>query len=260
MRQSPLDGVDLKVARAKGHLSDLKEAVKWALDSERYEFTRKTDPETGKEALWVDPIPYIALEWSVVIGEILFHLRSALDHLAYQLVALDGRTPTEQTKFPIRDSPLDKNGKTLPLRDLMPEIKSSKILAAINECQPYRGPDREPLWLLKVLNNIDKHRLLLVVIGVLDTGEMWWDSLDALPPTVSIRLAGPFKKGSPIAFFDFHGMEPPPDFEPHPALSIAFDEIKDAPMIRMEPYDGILDQICRYVEIDIIEQRFRPMF
>jgi hypothetical protein len=35
-----LQGVDLKIERAKGHLSDLKEAVKWAFDSDRYEFRR----------------------------------------------------------------------------------------------------------------------------------------------------------------------------------------------------------------------------
>jgi len=66
------------------------------------------------------------------------------------------------------------------------------------------------------------------------------------------------KEGSPIAFFDFRGMEPPPEFDPHPALSIAIDEA-EAPAIKTVPFEDALGAICACVETDILD-RFRPFF
>ncbi|HEY4811239.1 MAG TPA: hypothetical protein VIH71_09300 [Solirubrobacteraceae bacterium] len=259
MSTSALEGADLKIERAKRHLANLKEVTKRAFDPKSYEFRREIDHKTGKHILWADRLPVIAPEWSVVIGEVVFHLRSALDHLAYQLVILDKKIPTCKTQFPIRESTCNKNGKLMPLKGwLMPEIKSKKILAALHECQPYQGGHNDPLWLLRVLNNIDKHRLMLVVVCVLDTDSMWWSSPITPPPDVTIRT-GILEQGQPIGCIDFHGLQPPPEFDAHPSFSIAIDEA-EAPMISAEPFDGILEQLCRHVEIDIIEQRFRPMF
>jgi hypothetical protein len=256
MEKPSLEGVELKIERAKRHLSDLKKAVKRVLDPERYIFRKEIDSETGKHMLWIDPIPCIVPEWSIIIGEILFNLRSALDHLAYQLMILDGRSPTCKTQFPIRDSACNKDGKLMPLKGwLMPEIKSKKILTTLNECQPYQG---NGLFNLKTLNNIDKHRLLLVVVCILDTDEMWFDSPETAAPKVSI-YTGPFKEGLPIGCFDFHGKQAPPDFNPHPALSIALDE-PEAAIIRGEPFDVILGELCSLIENDIVAQRFGPMF
>jgi hypothetical protein len=261
-----LSGVDLKIGRAKAHLAKLKKSVKRALDPERYTFTLKFDPQTKKYPYWVDRIPTIKPEWNLVIGEILFNLRSALDHLAWQLVILDGGTPGEQTYFPIRDSPFNKKGKFITT-NLRPSIKDAKILTELEECQPYFGPegmiyppphDESLLWLLHRLNIIDKHRLLLVVACVLDTGQMWWDSPETPAPVARIETGVLKDSDSPIAFFDFHGKEPPPDFNPNPTLSITFDE-GEMPAIKLAPYDIILDQLCGCVETDILG-RFRPLF
>ena len=44
------------------------------------------------------------------MGDALFNMRSCLDHLAWRLVELDGGEPCHQRQFPIRDSPLNKEG------------------------------------------------------------------------------------------------------------------------------------------------------
>src|ERR1700683_2196431 len=200
MDEPSLQGVDLKISRAKSHLSDLERTIKGAFDSERYQFRFEYDAKATKHPLWVDPFPLIPPEWSVIIGEILFNLRSALDHLAYQLVILDKGTPTDQTKFPVRESPFDIKGKPISINSQLP-IKDPKILAALEECQPYTGPDGEIyppdenfLWLLHRLNIIDKHRLLLVAICVLDISQMWWDSPDDPAPCVSVIDNAPIKE------------------------------------------------------------------
>jgi hypothetical protein len=105
-----LAGVDLKIERAKHHLAYLRESVELALDPKSHRFSAEFDRETAQHVYKIHTLPAVNPEWPLQVGEILYQLRSALDHLAWQLVELDGGTPGEQTQFPIRDSPLDKNG------------------------------------------------------------------------------------------------------------------------------------------------------
>jgi hypothetical protein len=143
-------------------------------------------------------------------------------------VELDGWTPDEQTQFPIRDTPLDKNGKLMELRArTMPQIKGAQILDCLDKSQPYATPDgtiKQPLdahgnalWLVKVLNNIDKHRLLLATVCALDIDSMWWGLPSGYRNPVFKLNAASLKDGSPVAWFDFGGPEAPPTSIPtHP--------------------------------------------
>lgn len=180
-----LTGVHLKIRRAEDHLADLKQIAKTALDPSRYHLALEFDPQTKKHVYTLHGVPAIDPGWSLVVGEILYNLRSALDHLAWQLVIHEGGTPGDKTQFPIRKTPFDQKGNwvTPQVRDEpgQPAISDPLILDALEEVQPYRGPVGEPasfydspLRRLSILNNIDKHRLLIVVVHVLDTGEMWW--------------------------------------------------------------------------------------
>jgi hypothetical protein len=113
----------------------------------------------------------------------------------------------------------------------MPQIKDSKILDLLDECQPYHGLNggtRTPfeahsdaLWHIKVLSNVDKHRLLLVVVFGLDMWSMWWGLRpDDVAPLYKVNAAA-LDEGAPVAWFDFGRAEPPPDFDPHPAIQVA---------------------------------------
>lgn len=88
-------------------------------------------------------------QWRLQIGEILFNLRSCLDHLAWQLVILDGGKPGEYTQFPIRETPFSKAGN-LTATQIVPDIKCAQILEALEEVQPYYGPGRTPTRIPKV--------------------------------------------------------------------------------------------------------------
>jgi len=91
-------------------------------------------------------------------GYIIQNLRTALDHLAFQLVLAAGNRPTKDTCFPIAKSldvyEKDKIRKTSGMR---PEA-----IQAIDTLKPYAGGNHF-LWGLHSLNNIDKHRVLLTV-------------------------------------------------------------------------------------------------
>lgn len=260
-----LAGVDLKIERAKRHTAELKETIKGWLEHSGHRFTLDLEPDTRKHALTPHDVPEVAPEWSLQVGEILYNLRSALDHLAWRLVELDGKIPTKYTQFPVHTSPVNKKGKPIAIQ-LSPAVEDSKILKALEETQPYKGADgrprpyhRSPLWMVHRLNIIDKHRLLLVVACMPDIGSMWWGSGGREQgPDFRGRIV-PAKNGEPVAWFDFHGREPPPDFDPHPSLVVTLNEGELA-HITLTPLSGLLEVCCSWVEEYIVGERFRPLF
>lgn len=263
-----LAGVDAKIRRAHAHLADLDERIGTAVDPGRYRFTTELEPKTNRYVYRVHDVPVVDPEWAIVAGEAFFQLRSALDHLAYRLVEREHATPTTQTQFPIRDTLLDKNGRRMPLKSaLMPEIKDRNVLSLLHESQPYHRDGGEesladarkhPLWHLKVFNNIDKHRLLLVVVCVFNVENMYWGLPQGVEPAeLRVNLA-PLVDGTPVAWFDFHGAEPPEDFDPHPSLKIVTQEA-EAPLLGHVPLHAVLESLISAVEWDIVS-RFRPFF
>lgn len=209
-------------------------------------------------------MPEVDPQWSLEIGEILFNLRAALDHLAWQLVLLDGkRKPGDETQFPIRETPFTKNGHLVGAR-IQPAISNPQILHLVDEVEPYYGHDltpqppcRSPLWQVNKLNNIDKHRVLLVVLVALDEGQMWWPG----PPTPDFGVCpGPVIEGAPVAWFNFHGEEAPEGFDAHPALHVRLNEPEIPAGANLVAVAGYLDMLCKWVDEYTIGYYFRPLF
>lgn len=93
----------------------------------------------------------------IFAGEILYHLRTALEYLAYNLVWLEAGSPQPRTAFPILDHEKDWP-KTC--RSQLKGVRTSR-LELLREYQPFAGC----LWTqqLRNLSNADKHR---VIVGV----------------------------------------------------------------------------------------------
>jgi hypothetical protein len=180
-------------------------------------------------------------------------------------VILDGGEPDESTQFPIRRSDVNKNGDPLPIQ-LQPAVSSPEILNALESVQPYLDPDgkpanyvENPLWRLHRLDIIDKHRLLLVVRAALNASGMWWGWWgEGEPPAVFLNLS-PLDDGDVVARFDVGGLEPPPEWDTHPDISIT---LKEATVLDLGhiPAVGILDNLVWWVEQHIVNMRFRPLF
>ncbi len=145
-----------------------------------------TDEEAGSEDevgicfAIEDPPPGVAL----FAGDFAHNLRSALDHLAWQLVIDNGLTPTPArtpdprrrgrflpvTEFPIWVEPRrpPRRGGAAPLPTICPGISAAAATIVQGE-QPYitfpSDPDRQALGALRKLNNVDKHHDLSVVFG-----------------------------------------------------------------------------------------------
>src|SRR5262249_28235966 len=116
------------------------------------------DPTTGDDLDRVRFLTPPPLRLSLLIGDGIHNLRSALDHLAWQLVVANHSTPNSETGFPISDLP--KNFKSLLHQRL--GAASSQAKAVCEGLQPYRG-GKDALWRLHRLDIADKHRLLIPV-------------------------------------------------------------------------------------------------
>lgn len=155
-----------KLQRAEQHLHELDPKIKQWITSHPYRISDELDPDTGDNIIWgelLDPMPSII---SHLIGDCLQNLRSTLDHLAYELaVANTGMLTDAQaitTAFPIfRYSKGFSSRGMNKLRYL-----SGRAQSVIERLQPYHAsePTKHILWLLEQLNNIDKHRRLLITI------------------------------------------------------------------------------------------------
>ena len=161
----PLDGVWLKVNRAKQHLESLDGEIRRFLQSGAYTVT--PNPEEDTEEVYMFQFNVVRQppkEWSVIVGELAFNLRSALDHLAWQLALLSTNDPSRQTEFPIFIDPdVFRNGAGRKMQNILPDDRD-----IIRELQPYnkdKRPELELLWLLHELNRIDKHQTIVPGFG-----------------------------------------------------------------------------------------------
>ncbi len=171
-----LDGPRLKISRAKSEIERLAGVEDAFRQETQYRVIRaEFNPKSGKYVYRVrvsGPPP--SDDWGIYIGEIAHNLRSALDHLVYQLALLQTEPKTvaadHRLQFPIfllhrssdkRKGTFDSKGKTM-IKLLRPEHQ-----ALIERLQPYHAgsrPRREhPLYWLEEINNTDKHRLIQVV-------------------------------------------------------------------------------------------------
>lgn len=158
--------VTLKVERAKQHVADLDGEIRRFLDTDPYVVGTKHDPQSRQLIYYVVRVEATPPRLSVIAGDVLQNLMSALDHLAYQLVMADtGDDPPPHRSriyFPIaRDAAEYETKKIRKIEGVRQET-----LNTIDAIKPYKGGN-DQLWSLYQLNNVEKHRLLMTVGSML---------------------------------------------------------------------------------------------
>jgi hypothetical protein len=164
--------IRIKTARAYEHIQDVEKRIKSFLDSEPYKVGARPDPRfpntVPKQLMqhYVASAKPITTDIPLVAGEALLQMRSALDHLAWNLVEIGCAkqsitlTTTEQKQigFPIidTDSPTEYEAS----RKRKVKGMTQAAIDAIDATKPYKGGN-DCLWRLNQLNNIDKHRFIV---------------------------------------------------------------------------------------------------
>lgn len=163
-----LGGCWAKLRRADLHLTELTDKIGEYVKADHSRLSGNYDADAFTYELRVEAAeaPNHVL-WSVIVGDIVHNLRSALDHLVWQLVLLaNARSPGPQHEFPIA---LDEQvyRRKGGMRDRMLAGVAETHRAIIDRVQPFvLGDDAEnhSLAHLKRLSNTDKHRVLPLVM------------------------------------------------------------------------------------------------
>jgi hypothetical protein len=161
-----------KLARAEMHFTDLAQRVdQFVRDREadrRRVFTFEQEYRADSHCLVYflsDPEP-ADREWSLILGDVLHNLRSALDHIAWTLVTEGRRPPHALTgrqqaavKFPICRTRERFNSA---VKSCLPGVGRAHR-ALLRAVQPYKGGrrvDYHPFAIVQKYSNEDKHRIL----------------------------------------------------------------------------------------------------
>jgi hypothetical protein len=160
-----LSGAYLRVKRAGIHLADLEGRIKAFWESSNKKLTISFNLNTLELTPQTDNLPAIPAMLGVLVGEIIYNLRCALDYLVFELAILDSGIEQEMTQFLIEDTPKGwERRRPRYLRGL-----SVEHVAMIERLQPF--PGRDDNWRLAALRDIsnsDKHCQWLVVAQQID--------------------------------------------------------------------------------------------
>lgn len=206
MSYSPnsLKGIKLKVRRASVQLKRLKLSIQRFDAGHPYRIDKYVNPDTGEFGFHFALHRHWHDDWAILIGEYIHNLRSALDHLVYELVRLETGHPPPllgRTQFPIFDREFDekKPGKRKGFHSgAKPMLVGvgDTARALIEREQPYKTGERQssPLWHLHELSNWDKHRTIHLTHALSQSF-----TIEAPFPAVHFvhcRQAGPLKNGA----------------------------------------------------------------
>ena len=153
-----LGGVNAKIERAREGLRSLEADISAYCEYQRrrviFDYSQPKEHFLGSHS-------NVPISYSIRIGEIAYNLRSALDHLIWQLVQANGKKPTYYNEFPIVGSESEFEKRVNRNLKWVDEEK----LKLIHDFQPFSdvGEVGKNLFMLNKICNIDKHRHLNVL-------------------------------------------------------------------------------------------------
>jgi hypothetical protein len=260
--------VRAKVERGKQHIHQLESELRAFFKTRPYTVGTKRNPETRRLVYYITNVRDTPVSIATIAGDVLQNLRSALDHLAYQLVLIGTGQPGPflHVYFPISDDAAKYRAES-PGR-----VKGMRqdAIDAINAVNPYKGGN-DTLWRLHKLNNVDKHRLLITVgssFGSVNIApviqresEREWSKDPTfrehigkvkLPPLfIKAETVFPLKVGEEL-FIDA------PDAEVNAKMQFSFDVAFSEPQVAEgEPLLETLQQMAD--EVDNLVVSFKPL-
>jgi len=234
--------IQLKVERAIKHIDELAIACKQFIDATPFTLGRDIDPKTGYYNFTVNDLKSPPPQIGLMAGDAVHNLRSALDHLAYQLVLVNGHTPSRHTCFPI----FDDAAKFSTMDQRKVSGMSRAAIDAIAAAKPYKGGN-EPLWVVHDLDIADKHHALLTTL--VSVTQLTIDVNVGLrdfkaPPFAAPNFQEPLENGD-VFFVCKPGVED--------NTKIAFDVALCEPeIIRGKPIGQMLGRLVTHVNETII--------
>ena len=161
MPSAPPPGPRAKIARAKEHLADLADLREGIRSSEPKPYAAVREIQTdGKLVVRFKDVAPLPQDVSLILGDLIHNLRSALDILVCDLIRHNGEEVTDDTGFPIVDR--SNQLATRVKRKMKGAGKTAK--EAVKGLKPYQSGNLD-LWVLHKLDITDKHKILITAVA-----------------------------------------------------------------------------------------------
>lgn len=249
-----LAGIRAKLDRTERHLETLDGEIASFLKRKPYLTTGYFNAERSSYIFRFQPIKRPPAEWGVVVGEVVHHLRSVLDHLVWQLVKLNDGEPGRWNFFPIyRKAPKQGFAKVAmrggdhrgPLYGV-----GADALTRIERAQPYNGGNCRLLHVLDQIWQADKHRFLmptfLIVSPLAHLEPNYVPNADAGPVMkIGLPQGGAVEDGAELVEIGLTPTGPNPEVDMQGELSIGI-AFSGGPKVI-----DALEDIYRFVVADV---------
>ena len=153
------ESAKLKVERAKHHITDLEVQFGAFVEKNPYSVAVGHNPETGKATIRLVFKEKIPARFALIIGDAIHNLRTALDHIAWELIGHDGGTQDRYLKFPTGDNRVSFEascqGIKTPSRAVRDLFQSQEV---------FPSGKGDILYTLHLLDIADKHTVLTPII------------------------------------------------------------------------------------------------
>lgn len=201
-----------KLAWARKHLDALDAEIESFVQSDTYAAAIHYDAKQGCYVARIKVGRGLPEHWSLMVGDIVHNLRSALDSLVYALALKHSGPPTEQEARSIQFLIADTQGEFVhPNRARLLSRVSPAAKAAIERLQPYHREDarfKHTLSVLRDVSNVDKHRHLNITRATAQKSSISLSSPYITPGTELAGFNGPFENNTVIARWKFVGPVP----------------------------------------------------
>lgn len=154
-------GPQLKIARARHHIADLAAQAAEFFDL-YWRVVVSEDPETNQRSLIVEADKPVPREFSLLVGDAVHNLRSALDLAIWSVVSPRNPPKPDRVQFPFCAKADDLHAA---ICDRQVNLAGSHVVQIVNEARPYSGGDDELVGLHRCSIG-DKHRLIVTVASV----------------------------------------------------------------------------------------------
>jgi hypothetical protein len=254
-----LSGVLLKLERAETHMKVFADELATFSKRDPEPFGFKTEETTGQgESVTYNLYAIIReeppRELALPFGDAIHNIRSALDHLVFELASPKGRK-SRKLQFPIFTDECEFKVRNPPM---LKSIKGDER-TLIERVQPYIAtnvPSDDPLAVLGRLSNRDKHRLLIPMVAALGETRSWVAS-DNADIRFTYLARGPVEDGAKIASFTATPKDPAEDMQVYPQSGLEI-QVGDSGIIGYNiGASDLLGMLHYHVRFMIIEMWFR---
>lgn len=158
----PLEGAKLKIERSNRHIQELQTILETFLACRPYKEITDIDRVNGKVIIKLRATQKPPVEASIILGEILYLLKSALDHTV-TTVAIKHGFRIKGTGFPVEKTrkELERSGLYRQIKQRLPELA-----VILDELKPYKS-GCDLLWWLHILNAMEKHKTIMQVVAAM---------------------------------------------------------------------------------------------